>query len=246
MPQNVPAFEFTDEAKAVRQFVFEFWCEHGRGPNLRDVHEATDLDRRAIIDAYKALQLGIIITVDESTTQCNLLKAPPFSAYPSQVAVLLDGAFHSWAGCASEAVAISKMPPFAGRDITLESYCACCLKPITITSRDFEWQTASPESVLLHISLSPHDWNTGSMTAMCDSMNFVIDAEHAERFERQVSRRGVLLDLDQTTQFVTYTATQRMHDYHWPPQTMMPGIVIDLFEGYGVDVSNWSGDQPSA
>ena len=53
------------------------------------------------------------------------------------------------------------------------------------------------------------------MMHMCDSMNFVIDADHADRVERQICRRGVLLDLDQTTEFVTYTATQRMHDYHW-------------------------------
>jgi len=36
MPQNVPSFEFSDRAKQVRAFVFEFWCEHGRGPTLRE------------------------------------------------------------------------------------------------------------------------------------------------------------------------------------------------------------------
>src|SRR5437773_11947168 len=85
MPQNVPAFEFSDRAKQVRAFVFEFWCEQGRGPTLREVHDATELDRRRIIQAYKELQLGIVITVDENTHNCNLLKAPPFSSYPSQV-----------------------------------------------------------------------------------------------------------------------------------------------------------------
>ena len=85
MPQNVPSFEFSDRAKQVRAFVFDFWCEHGRGPTLREVHDATELDRRRIIQAYKELQLGIVITVDENTQNCNLLKAPPFSSYPSQV-----------------------------------------------------------------------------------------------------------------------------------------------------------------
>jgi hypothetical protein len=112
MAQNVPAFEFDDATKEVRQFIFSFWCDKGHAPNLRHVHEATGLDRRAIIDAYKALQLGIIITCDETTVNCNLLKAPPFSSYPSQVAVHLDGEFHSWAGCASEAPA----RPTAGRE----------------------------------------------------------------------------------------------------------------------------------
>lgn len=241
MAQNVPPFEFSEDALRVRQFIFEFWSEQRHPPNLRDVGSALDLTRRQVIDAYKALDLGIIITADLDTQNCNLLKAPPFSAYPSQVAAHVDGEFHSWAGCASEAIALSHMPPFEGKDVRLEGYCACCLAPITIVSKDFEVQSADPEGVLMHLSTSPHDWNNVSMVSMCDSMNFVLDAEHAERYERQVCRRGVLLDLDQVTKFVSYTAGQRMRNYHWPPQTMLPEIVIQLFEGYGVDVSNWTG-----
>jgi Alkylmercury lyase len=241
MAQNVPTYEFSDDALRVRQFVFEFWSDQRRPPNLRDVGEALDLTRRQIIDAYKALDLGIIITADLDTQNCNLLKAPPFSAYPSQVAVFVDGEFHSYAGCASEAVAMSHMPPFEDRELRLEGYCACCLHPITLVSKNFEIQSEDPEGVLMHISSSPHDWNNVSMVTMCDSMNFVLDAGHADRYERQVSRRGVLLNLDQVKQFVQYTASQRMRNYHWPPQTMMPEVVIQLFEGYGVDVTNWRG-----
>ena len=63
--------QFDEETKRVRQYIFEFWCDKGYAPNLRDVHEATDLDRRTIIDAYKALQLGIIITCDGTMVNCN-------------------------------------------------------------------------------------------------------------------------------------------------------------------------------
>ena len=122
MPQNVPTFEFSDRAKQVRAFVFDFWCEHGRGPTLREVHDATKLDRRRIIQAYKELQLGIVITVDENTQNCNLLKAPPFSSYPSQVRAYIDDEFHSFVGCASEAVAFSHMPPFKDKTVRLESH----------------------------------------------------------------------------------------------------------------------------
>ena len=241
MPQYVPTFEFDEDTLRVRQFVFEFWSEHRRAPNLRDVHDALDLTRQQIVDAYKLLDLGIIITADLETQNCNLLKAPPFSSYPSQVAAHVDGEFHSYAGCASEAVAMSKMPPFEDKDVRLEGHCACCLEPITIVSRNMEVQSADPESVLMHISTSPHDWNSITMEKMCDSMNFVMDADHAERYERQVCRRGVLLDLDQTTQFVSYTAGQRMRNYHWPPQTMHPEMVIALFDSIGVDTTNWTG-----
>src|SRR5690348_11354123 len=135
MPQNVPAFDFTDRAKDVRAFIFAFWCEQGRGPTLREVNEATKLERRQIIQAYKELQLGIVITVDEDTQNCNLLKAPPFSSYPSQVRAYIDDEFHSFVGCASEAVAFSHMPPFKDKTVRLESHCACCMEPIRSEER---------------------------------------------------------------------------------------------------------------
>src|SRR3546814_18351409 len=73
-------------------------------------HDATGLDRRQIVQGYKELQLGIICVVDQEAQNVNLLKFQPFSSYPSQVEVWVDGAFHSHAGCALESVAISKMP----------------------------------------------------------------------------------------------------------------------------------------
>ena len=43
-------------------------------------------------------------------------------------------------------------------------------------------------------------------------MNFVLDAAHAERFERITSRRGVLLTIEQTALFVKATGDERMWD----------------------------------
>jgi len=45
MPQDVPEFRFGDDALRLRQFVYERWCAHGRGPNLRAVHAATGMSR---------------------------------------------------------------------------------------------------------------------------------------------------------------------------------------------------------
>jgi hypothetical protein len=239
MPQQVPNFEFSDNAKALRQHVFEHWCEHGRGPTLRDAHEATGLSRREIVQAYKELQLGIVVTVDEDTQNCNLVKAPPFSAFPSQVKACIDGQFHSFVGCASESIAFSHMPPFKDKEVRLESHCACCLSPVTLVSRNFELQSVEPEGVLLHISTSPYDWNNVDMRRMCDSMNFVYDAEHADRYERQTATRGVLVNLDQAKLFVSGVANERMWNYHWAPGTMHPRAVIKGFQALGVDTSNW-------
>ncbi|GEM_PF-602435 len=241
MPQNVAPFEFSDAAKQLRQFVYEFWCEHGRGPNLRAAHEGTGLDRRTIIQSYKELQLGIICVVDQDSQNCNVLKFQPFSSFPSQVEVWIDDRFHSYAGCALESVAISRMPPFENRHVTLKSYCACCLAPIDLDASN---GVVTPRtSALVHISTTPWDWNNNDIVHQCDSMNFVVDEQHAERYERIVSRRGVRLTIEQTALFVKATADDRMWNYDWPAATIDPKAVVFGMKQLGVDVSAWTGER---
>ncbi len=239
MPQNVPAFQFSDDAKRVRQVIYERWCADGHAPNLRTVHEATGLDRLRLVEVYRELDLGLIVTIEQSTNHAAILKAQPFSSYPSQVAVHLDGRFHCWAGCAMESMAISRMPPFAGRELRLESYCACCLAPVSLVARDGTVQAASSTAPLIHVSTTPRDWNAVNIVCMCDSMNFVLDASHAEAYERQISRRGVLFTLEQAKRFVTGTGDARMHRYDWEPVPLIPSRVIAGIKAIGVDVTNW-------
>jgi hypothetical protein len=239
MPQNVPRWDWSDNALRLRQFVFEYWCDNGRGPNYRNVHEATGLSRREIIQAYKELQLGIVVVVDEDAQNCNLIKAPPFSSFPSQVELYIDDRFHSYIGCASEAMAVSNMPPFQGKDCRLESYCVCCLEPITLVSNSFQFTSRSAPDVRMHINTSPWDWVNTNMERMCDSMNFVLDPDHAERYERQTASRGVLVTLEQGVKFTKSVGDVRMHDYHWPVNVMDPAAVIEGFRASGVDVSPW-------
>lgn len=238
MPQNVPLFEWTDDALRLRQFVYEYWCEHGVGPHLRDVHEALGLSRQATVQAYKQLQLGIICVVDEDTQNCNLIKFQPFSSFPSQVKAFIDGRFHSYVGCAMESMAFSRMPPLADKEVVLESWCACCFEPISFTDRNGEMVNRSGEFAL-HVSTTPYEWGNIDIVRMCDSMNFVIDASHAERYERQISRRGVVISVEQARMFVGPTARHRMYDYHWKPSQMIPDVIIQGIKAIGVDVSNW-------
>ncbi len=99
------------------------------------------------------------------------------------------------------------------------------------------------DAALVHVSSSPYDWNNNDITSMCDSMNFVLDAAHADRYERQISRRGILVTIAQARQFVAATAEQRMWHYDWPPGTITPHVVIRGFAALGVDVAAWSGDR---
>lgn len=237
MLQDLPPFEFDETALAVREFLYEFWCEHGRGPNLRDVAAGTGLARERIVAAYRQLEYGIILVADHTTQNVNLLKLQPFSSYPSQVQVHVDGVFHSFAGCAMESVAVSRMPPFAGKRLTLESYCACCLAPITLDASGGE--VTGPAGVLIHVSSTPHEWGVPDIMSMCDSMNYVLDADHAGRHERRIGRRGVLFTLAQAQAFVAATAEERMWHREWPPGRLVGRYVVRFVESLGVDVSNW-------
>jgi hypothetical protein len=237
--QGIPAFEWSDDALRVRQYLYEFWCEQGHGPSLREVHEALGLTRGAIIAAYKQLELGKMIVVDQTSQNFNMLKMLPFNSFPSQVQVWIDDRFHSYAGCAMESVAISRMPPFKDVDLRLESYCACCLDPISVVMRNGELVSRSPETVRIHVSTPPWEWGIPSLMPMCDSMNYVADSQHADRYERTIGRRGVLFTIEQARPFVKGVADARMWDYHWPNAPLTPGRIIDGIRALGVDVSNW-------
>jgi hypothetical protein len=239
MPQNVPPFQFSDDALRVRQTIYEHWCEQGRAPNLRAVHEATGLGRLRLLEVYRELDLGLILTLHQDTQQGAILKCQPFSSYPSQVAVHRGDRFHCWAGCAMESIALSLMPPFAGTELRLESYCPCCLQAVSLTVRDGAVLARTPASVLIHVSHSPREWNATDIVCMCDGMNFVHDADHALAYEKQISRRGVLFMIEQAQTFVAGTGKSRMHRYDWEPVPLIPARVIAGIKALGVDVTPW-------
>jgi len=239
MGQYIPALEWSERALVLRKFVFDFWAETGRGPNLRQAGAGTGLSRRDIVQAYKELQTGIVVVVDQDSPNCDLLKAPPYSAFPSQVEMYIDDKFHSFIGCAHEAVAVSNMPAFRDIEVRLESYCACCLEPITFWAKNFEIQRYEPFEPVVHVATPVWDWVHDDMKAMCDNVNLVFDREHAARFEEQIGRRGVIFTMDQVRRYVEPAVVIRGWDYHWPSQSMNPERLIDRMRDLGIDMSPW-------
>jgi hypothetical protein len=227
MPHFVPPFDWSDDALRLRQFNYEHWCEHGYGPNLRDVHETLGLGRRDAVETYKELMLGIACTIDPDSLNCPVLRFQPFASFPTQVKAYVDDEFHSYAGCAMEAVAFGNMPPFRGRTVRLESYCMCCLEPLWFTTVDGEIVDRCP-SILVHVSSSPYDW--------CND-----DLDHAERFEREVCRRGVVFTLEQAKTFVSAAVGERMWNYNKPAERHDPRPIVAGVKALGVDVTNWGG-----
>ena len=191
------------------------------------------------MQAYKELQTGIVMVVDQDSPNCDILKIPPYSAFPSQVEMYIDDRFHSFIGCAHEAIAVSKMPHFAGQEVRLESYCACCLSPIAFTSREFEITSVSPADPLIHCAQPVWDWVHDDMKAMCDNVNLVIDPDHALEYEKQIGRRGVVFTMEQVRDYVEPAVGIRGWDYHWPSQSMDPEALIARIKELGVDLSAW-------
>jgi hypothetical protein len=236
--QNVPRFTYSELALDVRAFLYDFWSEHGRGPNLRDTHDALGLSREDIVAAYKELNFGEIV-FDLTTQNLCTIKVPPFSAVTTQVQIWIDGRFFAYCGCAMESVAVSKTPRLRDRDITIESYCACCLEAVTVVWRNGELRDARPADPLIHVSLHPNDWGIPTVLPMCDSMNFVLDADHARRYEAKLSRRGVLFTLAQAQPFVAMAGDHRVWERDWYTGPLDPSRLLERIAGFGVDTSPW-------
>jgi hypothetical protein len=131
------------------------------------------------------------------------------------------------------------MPHFAGKEVRLESYCACCLEPITFWSREFAITRMQPENPLVHCAQPVWDWVHDDMKAMCDNVNLVIDADHALEFEKQIGRRGILFTLQQVKDYVEPAIGVRGWDHHWPSLSMDPEVLIDRMHALGIDLSPW-------
>jgi hypothetical protein len=240
VPQGVPQLEWSEDALAVRRFTFDFWFAEARPPSLMDVHRVLGLERQAIVQAYKELELGLVVTIDQTTQNANLLKAPPFASFPTNYQMFVDDEFHSFIGCAHEVLGASNSPQVRGATLRFESACACCLEPISLRLRDFEVLAAEPTEPLIHVSETPWYWLNRDMISMCDVTNFVLDRQHGERYERMQGRRGVYFTLDQAREYVRFVAEARIWDYHWAAMSLDPAAILERMASLGIDVSPWT------
>ena len=123
-----------------------------------------------------------------------------------------DGEFDSFAGGADEALGMSNAPQV--RDVVLrcESCCECCFEPIILELRNFELISCQPSEPVIHVTETPWDWLTYDMISMCDTTNFALDPDHAERYERMMGRRGVFFTIDQAKEHIRFVAEARLWD----------------------------------
>lgn len=232
---------WSNEARTLLHFIYEFWTRHRRPPNLADVRSALGLRHRDVRRLYRELQRGFAVVAAEHLIGLGLVKAPPFSATPTAVACYQDGEFVSYLGCAAEALTVGCLPWFADRDLEIRSYCACCYAPLRLRVRE-QQVVEVLEGTLPVVSVlgSPWEWEEGvPADRVCDSFHFVLDAEHAERLEIATARRGVLLTTEQLAAFAESTARRRAWDPDWPPIHMNGAAIVARMAELGVDVTGW-------
>jgi len=231
---------WSGEALDLINFVYGFWAENRRPPSFLDIHDTFQLSPRRARRLYRELSDGFALTAQDQLIGLGVDKAPPFSATPTAVTAFVDGEFLSYVGCPMEGLTIGALPPLENKVVTLYSFCACCFEPIKIEVQGQEVLSAEPSLPLISIIRSPYDWEGGvSCEIVCDSFHYVLDQEHATRFEERVARRGTTMTMEQAGKLTADTAVRRMRDPHFPQIRIEAEPMIAFLDSLGVDVSVW-------
>lgn len=234
------AFSWSGPARDLLYDILRFWAENGRGPNLKDLHLMTGGTRGTIRQLLLELQAGFGLAFADDRLQLNITKAPPFSAVPTPVSAFVDDRFHTYLGCAAEALTVGNLPMFQDRQLSIRTYCACCYAAMSLDVRGIEVLGSSPASPVVVIAGSPWDWGPGvPCDRVCDAFHFVLDNAHADRFQQQIGRRSVVASLGQMRMVSAGTAARRMHADDFGPIRRSPVDFIEHVGACGVDVDVW-------
>jgi hypothetical protein len=234
------SWEWSDEAKRLLYFIYEFWAEHRRPPNMADMRAGTGFEPRDARRVARQLQEGFAVTFADERINLAIDKAAPFSATPTSVACFTDGEFLTYVGCPMEVTTIGWLPMLEHRILTMRSYCACCFEPIELDVRKDQLLAATPVVPMVAAVRSPWDFEYGvTSDRVCDSFHYVLDAAHGRRFEERVLRRGVLMDFATVQALARSAGEGRMRDPHWKAIRQDGSTTVDALDRLGVDVSIW-------
>lgn len=226
-------------AERLLSFVLTFWVENRRPPNTADVYHGVGYDDYAARRLYRELQLGLAAVVADDRLQLNIVKVLPFSATPTPNRLMIDGQFIAYVGCAGEAFSVSGLPMLELTEFEVESACSCCYAPIRLSYLGPKLLTPSDELPMVAVVGNPHMWEYGVLAdRVCDDFHFVLDAEHAERFARRISRRQVTMQAQQLADLSRPISLRRMRD---PASRLWldAEIHMNAFASLGVDISLW-------
>jgi hypothetical protein len=114
----------------VRQYVYEFFVENERPPQVADAAARFQVPSEQIQTVYRRLHENHALTLDPDTFQIRM--ANPLSGVPTRFRVHANERSY-WANCAWDAFGV---PAMLGCDARIEATCADCEKRVEIMVAD--------------------------------------------------------------------------------------------------------------
>jgi hypothetical protein len=227
-------FEFTEDAKRVRKYLYDYFVKHGGSPELAAISEDLELSQGQTWDGLHELERANFVIFVPGTE--DILKVPPFSAVPNRFRVTAEDGRRWYAGCAGESTTLNAFLP--GVRVTVNSRCPTCWGPITFQIRDREVLSLESEDAVIHIGTHP-DRFRANWIVTCDSINFFCSPNHVAEWEEAVpERKGAYFPIQNAMKWTDKVARLRL-DYDRPSNQHVPGAWRASYPALGADVSAW-------
>jgi hypothetical protein len=133
----------------VRLFIYRCFMDSGAPPSVADAAAELGVTEDEAEAAYRRLESDRAIVLAPGTA--NVWMANPFSSVPTPFRVHTDaGSF--WGSCIWDALGIPAMLNADGR---VETWCADCMEPMTLTVADGELEQADG---VAHFAVPASQW----------------------------------------------------------------------------------------
>jgi len=144
----------SDRASLYHQ-VLTGYVEAGVAPHYLEIAQAlgwpTDRARTVL---HEVVGMGLPLWLHPGTDL--IASFAPFSSLPTLYRISVDGAFHGYAQCGLEALAVSWL--FPGHEVRIDSLCPDYGEPIRLVMGGGELRSISPDSVVAHINMPVSQW----------------------------------------------------------------------------------------
>ena len=226
-------FEFSEDAKRVRKYLYDYFVANGTSPELASIRDDLMLSQDQTWEGLHQLERANFVVFVPGTE--DIVKVPPFSAVPNRFRLVAEDGRHWYAGCAGEATTLNAFLP--GVRVSVRSWCPTCWDPIVFELRDREVLSMPCTDAVVHIGTHPDHFRDNWVTS-CDSINFFCSAAHVAEWEHAVPQRiGAHFPIQNVMKWTDGVAAMRL-DYDRPSNQYTPGMWRS-YARLGADTSVW-------
>ena len=144
----------TDRARLYHE-VLAGYVRSGTAPHYLEIARRAGWEPdRAREVLHEVVGLGLPVWLHPGTDL--VASFAPFSSLPTLYRISVYDAAHGYAQCGLEALAVSWL--FPGQQVQVDSLCLDCGQPISLTMRDGQLLSISPEASVAHINVPVARW----------------------------------------------------------------------------------------